>query len=164
MALVFIAIVVSGMVGFVLGALAVGESYKYHKDKENLEMTDLEYIKNDDLAELEKAIEHCSSLSMQNETYYKQTMEQGDVVGMQYFANLYGEYNQIYQWLTELKRLRATDVQPVKRGEWITSHPVDIAKEFKCTNCGGLVLLPVFAKRCYYDYCPNCGAYMKNDD
>lgn len=69
-------------------------------------MADLEYIKNDNLAELEKAIEYCSSLSMQNETYYKQSMEQGDVVGMQYFANLYGEYNQIYQWLTKLKELK----------------------------------------------------------
>ena len=57
----------------------------------------------------------------------------------------------------------AVDVQPVKRGRWMTSHPVDIAKEFKCTACGGLVELPVFAKKCYYDFCPKCGARMVKD-
>lgn len=54
----------------------------------------------------------------------------------------------------------SADVRPVKHGRWITAHPVDVAKEFKCTACGGLIELPVFAKRCYYDYCPNCGARM----
>lgn len=56
------------------------------------------------------------------------------------------------------------DVQPVRHGSWITSHPVDAAKEFKCIVCGGLIELPVFAKHCYYDYCPNCGARMDLKD
>lgn len=51
--------------------------------------------------------------------------------------------------------------QPVKGGIWITAHPVDRSKEFKCTACQGLVEIPVFAKECYYDFCPNCGARMK---
>lgn len=54
----------------------------------------------------------------------------------------------------------AADVQPVKHGRWIPSHPVDVEKEFKCIACQGLVCLPVFAKTCYYDFCPNCGAIM----
>lgn len=62
--------------------------------------------------------------------------------------------------LKYIKRQASADVQPVKHGLWITAHPVDVAKEFKCTACGGLIELPVFAKRCYYDYCPNCGARM----
>ena len=57
---------------------------------------------------------------------------------------------------------KATGVQPIRRGRWITSHPVDIAKEFKCTACGGLIELPVFAKKCYYDFCPNCNADMRD--
>lgn len=62
-----------------------------------------------------------------------------------------------------LADIPSADVQPVKRGWWMTSHPVDIAKEFKCTACGGLVELPVFVKKCYYDFCPNCGARMDGD-
>lgn len=64
------------------------------------------------------------------------------------------------EMLEFIKQLPAVDVKPVKHGCWITSHPVDVAKEFKCIVCGGLIELPVFAKHCYYDYCPNCGARM----
>lgn len=69
----------------------------------------------------------------------------------------------ISDMLRDLKEIPAADVQPIRRGRWMTSHPVDIAKEFKCTTCGGLVELPVFAKKCYYDFCPNCGARMIQD-
>lgn len=33
-------------------------------------------------------------------------------------------------------------------------------KEWVCTNCKGIVKLPVYADDCYYNYCPNCGAIM----
>lgn len=63
----------------------------------------------------------------------------------------------------EVENIPAADVQPMKHGCWITSHPVDAAKEFKCIVCGGLIELPVFAEHCYYDYCPYCGARMDGD-
>lgn len=65
--------------------------------------------------------------------------------------------------LIAVREVPTADVQPIRRGRWMTSHPVDIAKEFKCTACGGLVELPVFAKKCYYDFCPNCGARMDGE-
>ena len=54
------------------------------------------------------------------------------------------------------------DVREVAQGEWITSHPATPAKEWKCTACQGLVILPVWADHCYYNYCPNCGAKMRS--
>lgn len=58
---------------------------------------------------------------------------------------------------------KAADVQPVKHGQWIPSHPVDVAKEFKCTACQEIVCQPVFDKTCYYNFCPNCGARMDGE-
>lgn len=75
------------------------------------------------------------------------------------FTN-YSNYSDLWD---EVDDMPAADVQPVKHGSWIPSHPVDVAKEFKCTACQGLVCLPVFAKTCYYDFCPNCGARMGSE-
>ena len=73
----------------------------------------------------------------------------------------FGDYISAIQAMIDVVECSETaDVQPVRHGCWITSQPVDAAKEFKCMACGGLIELPVFAKRCYYDYCPNCGARM----
>lgn len=60
-----------------------------------------------------------------------------------------------------------TDVQKIieslpceKEGTWIGSKHGTPSKIFTCSECKGTVLLPVFAERCYYDYCPNCGTKM----
>lgn len=58
----------------------------------------------------------------------------------------------------------ADNVTESVTGEWIASQPVEISKEWKCTACQGLVLLPVWTDHCYYNYCPNCGAKMSNID
>lgn len=50
-----------------------------------------------------------------------------------------------------------------KYGEWITSQLAKPTKEWKCTACQGLIMLPVFTNDCYYDYCPNCGARMRGN-
>lgn len=34
-------------------------------------------------------------------------------------------------------------------------------KEWSCTNCKGLVELPVYANENYYAYCPCCGATIR---
>ena len=55
------------------------------------------------------------------------------------------------------------DVEPITAsyrptGKWVpaTTKPT---KEWVCTNCNGLIRLPVYAD-CYYEYCPTCGAIM----
>ena len=53
--------------------------------------------------------------------------------------------------------------QTTKRGMWIGSKHKSPSKIFTCSECKGTVVLPVFAERCYYDYCPNCGAKMKHE-
>ena len=44
------------------------------------------------------------------------------------------------------------------KGEWIPSHPVELAKEWKCTNCQELVYTSEFVSECSYERCPNCGS------
>lgn len=50
-----------------------------------------------------------------------------------------------------------TVAQEVK-GKWIPSQPVELAKEWKCTNCQELVYTSEFVSKCDYEYCPNCGS------
>lgn len=64
-----------------------------------------------------------------------------------------------------------TDVQKLiesfpceKEGTWAGSKHKSPSKIFTCSECKGTVVLPVFAERCYYDYCPNCGAKMKHEE
>lgn len=47
-----------------------------------------------------------------------------------------------------------------KEGAWTGSKHKTPNKIFTCSKCKGAVVLPVFAERCYYDFCPNCGAKM----
>lgn len=45
-----------------------------------------------------------------------------------------------------------------KSGLWLSgSEPT---KEFVCSECKGLVQTACYTFRCYYRYCPNCGAKM----
>ena len=44
------------------------------------------------------------------------------------------------------------------QGKWIPSQPVELAKEWKCTNCQELVYTSEFVSECDYEYCPNCGS------
>lgn len=74
-----------------------------------------------------------------------------------------GQRRALINSIQDILAVKAADVQSVKHSYWITSHPVDVAKEFKCIVCGGLIELPVFTKHCYYNYCPNCGARMDGD-
>ena len=55
---------------------------------------------------------------------------------------------------------KVSDVSIEHKGVWIASHPVETAKEWKCTACQNIVLLPEWTNQCYYKYCPNCGAKM----
>lgn len=77
-----------------------------------------------------------------------------------------GEYD-IYH-CKEAYNSALTDVQKLieslaceEEGAWIGSKHKSPSKIFTCSKCKGTVMLPVFAERCYYDFCPNCGAKMK---
>lgn len=57
----------------------------------------------------------------------------------------------------------STDVQPVKRGKWdFIGHQL-----FKCTNCTKIYtqkqLEDIGENWAFPDFCPKCGADMKND-
>ena len=53
----------------------------------------------------------------------------------------------------------------VKHGNWITGK-TDIlpTRLFTCSECRGLVEIAHYAYKCYYNYCPNCGAKMNGSD
>ena len=43
-------------------------------------------------------------------------------------------------------------------GLWLAKD--SITKEFVCSECKGLVQLNHYVYKCYYNYCPTCGAKM----
>ena len=53
----------------------------------------------------------------------------------------------------------SADVQPVKHGRWI-AHGSLPTKQWSCSECKGLVEVSHYCNKCYYDFCPNCGAKM----
>ena len=55
------------------------------------------------------------------------------------------------------------DVQTVKHGKWRFSGNYSPTKSWICSECNGLVTMPVYCWKSYYNYCPNCGAKMDDD-
>lgn len=51
-------------------------------------------------------------------------------------------------------------------GKWIKINPESrgYAEFFRCSNCLSNVQLSYWGKECEYDYCPNCGADMREAD
>lgn len=60
--------------------------------------------------------------------------------------------------LTEVHYMEPADVRPVVRGHWIPYKLGDM----KCSNCGGVygVCAGLLED---YNYCPRCGADMRDD-
>ena len=52
------------------------------------------------------------------------------------------------------------DAKPVKHGEWTPDKVNEPTKLFYCSECKGLIELSHYAYKCYYNYCPTCGAEM----
>lgn len=60
----------------------------------------------------------------------------------------------------EIKALPAADVAPVVHGRWIEDHDY-----LKCPECGVMVKWDfTFFDIGNWNYCPNCGAKMENDE
>ena len=47
-----------------------------------------------------------------------------------------------------------------KHGEWTPDKVNKPTKFFSCSECKRLIQLGNYAYKCYYNYCPTCGAKM----
>ena len=62
--------------------------------------------------------------------------------------------------LREVQRVPAADVRPVARGQWINDRRCGFGSvESECSICGRNQI-----RKSYYDFCPNCGADMREDE
>jgi rubrerythrin len=70
-----------------------------------------------------------------------------------------------YRAIKIIRDMPAADVQPVKRGRWIDIYeyceerdlrPTGLGVYYWCSECGE-------AEKKTSDFCPNCGARMKED-
>jgi hypothetical protein len=68
-------------------------------------------------------------------------------------------HRELAEWLTELKELKAADVQPVKHGRWIGNEVI------QCSNCNFTMNGNAYGKLVYkyFKYCPNCGERMDGE-
>lgn len=55
------------------------------------------------------------------------------------------------------------DVEPVRRGHW-TPHGSPPENIWCCSECKALTETAHYCNKCYYDYCPNCGAKMGGEE
>ena len=80
----------------------------------------------------------------------------GDCICLEYgkdkgCVKLATEYEQLAEWLTELKERRAADVQPIRRGRW----EAQLNGHVFCTYCGK-------EQEFSSDFCKHCGADMRD--
>ena len=63
-----------------------------------------------------------------------------------------------------VKKMDTVKAEPVRHGNWITNKANEPTKIFSCSECKRLILLGNYTYKCYYDYCPHCGAKMKGSN
>lgn len=69
-----------------------------------------------------------------------------------------------YRAIKIIRDIPVTDVQPAKRGRWINVDTLKESKHWKCSCCKGMIETAHCCYDCYYNYCPNCGADMKEGE
>ena len=69
-------------------------------------------------------------------------------------------WNEAYDKRDGKKSIRVIDA-PAQEAKWIPVPQTNITKDYKCSNCQGLVTLAHYSKKCYYNYCPICGAKLR---
>lgn len=53
------------------------------------------------------------------------------------------------------------DAEPIKHGRWIDAHDTSGHCYQRCSECGTYIEDVFFANDYYVNYCPNCGADMR---
>lgn len=64
---------------------------------------------------------------------------------------------------SEIRKLPAADVEPVRRGEWRLVRRMAAFGEYKCSVCGRIETFGYFNKQENNPYC-HCGAKMELED
>ena len=113
---------------------------------------------------IEEAIKHCLETAEQleeraNIPYKVEDSELQDNACRECAA----DHRQLAEWLTELKELKAADVQPIRRGRWeeIEEYGGWGDTYFRCSICGDEWDLDAGTPaENGMKYCPNCGARM----
>lgn len=66
------------------------------------------------------------------------------------------------RYMGELERIPPSDVRPVVRGHW---ERVEGDSRFMCSVCKSKEHVPtIMGQPTVWDYCPNCGAWMKGGE
>lgn len=63
--------------------------------------------------------------------------------------------------LEYIKEQAVASEEIVKQGEWQNKSNIESSKHWICSECQGLVETAHYCCTCYYNYCPQCGAKMK---
>lgn len=58
-----------------------------------------------------------------------------------------------------VRTVPAADVKPVVRGKWINTY-IQGVHHYRCTNCGEYIEA-IWTANFDYNFCPNCGADMR---
>ena len=76
---------------------------------------------------------------------------------------LHGKYkfSLMYIW-KNIMDLPSADVVPVVHGKWIDEDPAFAEYFANCSVCG--YEIDVHNERGYFNFCPNCGAKMEDDE
>ena len=69
---------------------------------------------------------------------------------------MHGFGNNKYVPLSAIENALAADVAPVVHGKWV--YPLGMAWNYVCSECGKSIGV------IKHNYCPNCGAHMKDGD
>ena len=124
---------------------------------------------------LDEAIKHCLDIADGQDKCADISVSEHAKERIRECAN---DHRQLVEWLTELKKRRESDVQPVKRGRWIETHislckwiPEDEKEEgqsfymaeMKCSCCERYNTVTFALTLNKPDFCQLCGARMIKD-
>ena len=63
-----------------------------------------------------------------------------------------------------VKQIPAADVAPVRRGRWVKMDMHKGMEQYKCSVCNQECFVPTCMGEPLYNYCPNCGAHMTDEE
>lgn len=66
----------------------------------------------------------------------------------------------IREMIDEIKALPTIEAEPVRHGRWIPDNSHLPSNKFTCSECGNIIKTNHYCRKCYLNYCDNCGAKM----